>query len=108
MVTRALHLEAVSDMTSEVFIKAYSRFTARRGHCTDLYSDNGTTFKGADNELQLMLKQLSSQQHMNDIAQALLSRGTNWNFIPPAAPRRLPNAIVPNRRMSQFKSALPN
>lgn len=86
MVTHALHLEAVSDMTSEAFIKAFSRFTSRRGHCTDLYSDNGTTFKGADSELQLMLKQLTSQQHMNKIAQSLLSRGTNWHFIPPAAP----------------------
>lgn len=86
MVTRAIHLEAVSDMTSEAFIKAFTRFTARRGRCTDLYSDNGTTFKGADHELQLMLKQFSSQQHTNGIAQSLLSRGTNWHFIPPAAP----------------------
>lgn len=86
MASRAIHLEVVSGMTSEAFIAAYHRFTSRRGRCTDLHSDNGTTFKGADSEIQTMLKQLQNQQHNNNIAQTLLSEGTNWHYIPPAAP----------------------
>ncbi|XP_063830967.1 uncharacterized protein LOC135080214 [Ostrinia nubilalis] len=80
MSTRAIHLELVSDMTSQAFLAAFKRFTARRGHCTDIWSDNGTTFVGASKELQ----QLSSiQEH---IVQNLEMNGTTWHFIPPHAP----------------------
>lgn len=43
-VTKAIHLEAISDLTSASFIAAYRRLTARRGLCSDLYSDNGINF----------------------------------------------------------------
>lgn len=45
--TRAMHLELVTDLTSEAFIAALKRFVARRGICTQLYSDNATNFVGA-------------------------------------------------------------
>ena len=54
-VTRAIHLEPVSDLTSETFIAAYRRFVSRRGICRTLYSDNATTFRGADTNLRLCL-----------------------------------------------------
>lgn len=44
MTTRAIHIEAVSDMTAEAFIAAYRRFVARRGAEKHIYSDNGTNF----------------------------------------------------------------
>ena len=34
--TRAVHLEAVEDYSTEAFIAAFKRFTARRGHCSFL------------------------------------------------------------------------
>ncbi|XP_018395971.1 PREDICTED: uncharacterized protein LOC108774377 [Cyphomyrmex costatus] len=40
--TKALHLELVSDLTSEAFIAALRRFSARRGKPAHMYSDNGT------------------------------------------------------------------
>ena len=33
MATRAVHIEVVEDYSSEAFIVAFHRFTARRGHC---------------------------------------------------------------------------
>lgn len=54
MVTRALHLEAVSDLTSEAFLGALQRFVSRRGLVENLYSDNATNFAGANNELRLL------------------------------------------------------
>ena len=59
MVTRAVHIEIVSDLTVEAFLAAYSRFCARRGVCSVLYSDNTTTFKGASAELDRLFVQSS-------------------------------------------------
>jgi hypothetical protein len=39
--TRAVHIELVTDLTSQAFIAALRRFIAHRGHVQDMYSDNG-------------------------------------------------------------------
>lgn len=44
-VTRAVHLELVSCMSTEVFLLAFRRFISRRGVCSVIYSDNARTFK---------------------------------------------------------------
>lgn len=80
MCTKAIHLELVSDMTAQGFLAAFRRFTARRGNCAKLWSDNGTTFVGANKELQ----ELQSIQQSS--APFLETNGTEWHFIPPRAP----------------------
>jgi hypothetical protein len=52
MATKAIHLELVSNLTSEAFIAALKRFIARRGSIDHLYSDNGSNFVGANRELK--------------------------------------------------------
>lgn len=52
--TRATHLELVSDYSSQAFVAAYRPFVGRRGRCSDMYSDCGTTFVGANAELRSM------------------------------------------------------
>ena len=42
MATRAIHKEVVEDYSSEALIATFHRFTARRGFCKELYSDQGT------------------------------------------------------------------
>lgn len=82
MTTRAVHLELVSDLTSEAFIAALTRFTSRRGRVQELYSDNGTTFHGADKELTNAIKfwkRLSAEDTFQDF-------NIKWSFIPPVAP----------------------
>ncbi|KAG5309734.1 L259 protein, partial [Acromyrmex insinuator] len=49
--TKAVHLEAVTKLTTEAFLTALWKFTARRGLCTTLYLDNATNFVGAAREL---------------------------------------------------------
>jgi hypothetical protein len=83
-VTRALHLELVSDLTTSAFIAAFRRFTSRRGLCRHLYSDNATTFKGADSELKGMFKAAST--FYNKVGATLANDGTSWTFIPPNTP----------------------
>ncbi|CAK1584170.1 unnamed protein product [Parnassius mnemosyne] len=85
MATRAVHLELVSDLTSEAFIAAFKRFVSRRGHCSDLWSDNATTFVGADRILQVLLTEERSSVAV-DIADWLANNGTYWHRIPPYSP----------------------
>lgn len=62
-VTKAVHIEVVSDLTTESFLNALKRFISRRGKCRNLYSDNGTNFVGANNELREFSKLLNSEVH---------------------------------------------
>lgn len=84
MSTRAIHLELVSDYTSAAFLAAYRCFTARRGLPSDIYSDNGTTFQGADKELQTAYRAVLNDR---DVTTTLADDKLNWHFIPPEAPR---------------------
>ncbi|XP_059061146.1 uncharacterized protein LOC131854043 [Achroia grisella] len=85
MVTRAIHLEAVSNLSAEGFIAAFRRFVSRRGYCKDLYSDNGTNFIGADKELRAMFNKAVSD-FPKEVSSLLANEGTTWHYIPPQAP----------------------
>ncbi|CAK1594449.1 unnamed protein product [Parnassius mnemosyne] len=85
MSTRAIHLEAVTDLTSQAFISAFRRIVARRGHCGNLWSDNGTNFVGAAKELKCMFEQ-GKANLAREVAELLSNDGTTWHFIPPKAP----------------------
>lgn len=52
-VTRAVHIEVVSDLTAEAFYAAFKRLIARVGNVKRLYCDNGTNFVGTKNILNL-------------------------------------------------------
>ncbi|XP_065365766.1 uncharacterized protein LOC135958795 [Calliphora vicina] len=85
MVTKAVHLEGVTSLSTESFVAAFRRFTARRGICTDLYSDCGTNFIGANKELQILNNRCRSSLP-KDLVEQLANTGTQWHFIPPASP----------------------
>ncbi|XP_061708246.1 uncharacterized protein LOC133518600 [Cydia pomonella] len=85
MCTKAIHLEAVTDLTAQAFIAAFRRFVARRGHCAQLWSDNGTNFIGADKELRDIWSK-STNSVPKEIAELLANDGTTWHFVPPKSP----------------------
>lgn len=82
--TKAIHIEAVSDMATSGFLAAYRRFCARRGMPRHLYSDNGTNFVGASRTLR------KESTHFINVSADLLDdiskQGSEWHFIPPASP----------------------
>ncbi|XP_034942904.1 uncharacterized protein [Chelonus insularis] len=84
MSTSAIHLKLVTDYSTEAFIAAYKRFTARRGICATLSSDCGTNFKGADAHLRQFFDQQSKE--LNQISSILSNSGTKWIFNPPSSP----------------------
>ncbi|XP_046391592.1 uncharacterized protein LOC124159726 [Ischnura elegans] len=81
---RAIHLEAVSDLTTHSFLAAYRRFAGRQGVCRTLYSDNATTFQGAAKELRRMFG--AASDFYAEVASVLANDGTSWSFIPPNSP----------------------
>ncbi|XP_059048548.1 uncharacterized protein LOC131843811 [Achroia grisella] len=85
MATRAIHLEAVTDLTSQAFIAAFRRFVARRGHCLHIWSDNGTNFVGADKKLKELLRGTKIKT-LGEVMKLLSNEGTTWHFIPPRMP----------------------
>ena len=83
MNTHAIHFELVEDYRAEVFIAAFFRFIARRGHCSELFSDLGIYFVGADACLQWLFKECASDESV--IVHELVTEGTQWQFNPSSA-----------------------
>lgn len=81
--TRAIHLELVSDLSTQAFLAALTRFMARRGLCSHIHSDNGTNFVGASKVLRNYFQKSKGVQSVVDV---LANQGVQWHFIPPSAP----------------------
>ncbi|XP_043062727.1 uncharacterized protein LOC122319467 [Drosophila yakuba] len=86
LTTKALHIEVVSELTTQAFIEAFQRFIARRAKPTDLYSDNGTTFHGGKQTLDDMRRLAIQQAKDEELAGFFANEGISWHFIPPSAP----------------------
>ncbi|XP_076301998.1 uncharacterized protein LOC143220157 [Lasioglossum baleicum] len=57
--------------------------TTRRGICKNLYSDNGTNFVGANNELIALQQTLSKDEKFNHF---LTAKEISWHFMPALSP----------------------
>ncbi|XP_025996386.2 uncharacterized protein LOC113005268 [Solenopsis invicta] len=86
MAIKAVHLEVVSDLTSDGFLAALRRFIARRGLPENIYSDNGTNFIGANNRLKEMYALFNSEEHKDVVSRFASTHQVAWHFIPPLAP----------------------
>lgn len=84
MSTKAIHIELVSDLTTKEFLNALRRLMARRGKCLQLFSDNGTTFQGANNELNSIYRMFKDD--FESISDFVAGEKVEWNFIPPRSP----------------------
>lgn len=79
--TKAVHLEVVSELSTNAFILCLRRFISRRGKPRTIYCDNGTNFVGANNELGRMLK--AANGSVTDFG---VSEGIDFKFSPAYAP----------------------
>ncbi|XP_055918431.1 uncharacterized protein LOC129950523 [Eupeodes corollae] len=79
---RAIHLEIATNLSTDAFIMALRRFVSRRGCPREVFSDNGTNFRGADKELRVSLCKLNQDK----IKTFMTTHHIKWNFIPPASP----------------------
>lgn len=83
LVTRAIHVELVSDASTKAFIAALRRMIARRRKISRIVSDNGTNFIGANNYLNSIISDLV--ENARDIE---LQCKIRWRFTTPGAPHQ--------------------
>jgi hypothetical protein len=79
---RAVHIELAENMETDSFILCLRNFIGRRGQPSDIYSDNGTNFVGAERELRGSFKRLDQEKIENFLTKGM----TQWHFNPPYAP----------------------
>lgn len=84
--TRAIHIELVSNLTTNSFINALKRFCSRRGKPLQIFSDNGLNFVGANNQFMELYNLVNNKDHQNEIEKYLARDHINWNFIPARSP----------------------
>lgn len=83
--TKAIHLEAVSDLTSSAFLAALRRFVGRRGCPQRIFCDNAINFVGARNELSEIWQAVEkNSREVND--EFLAPNNIEWKFILPSSP----------------------
>ncbi|XP_065080573.1 uncharacterized protein LOC135703310 [Ochlerotatus camptorhynchus] len=78
---RAVHMEVVHSMSTESCVLAVRRFVSRRGSPAEFFSDNGTNFIGANNQLK---KEIQDREER--LASVFTNANTRWSFNPPGAP----------------------
>lgn len=81
MSIKAVHLELVSDLSTPAFINAFKRFIARRGKCANIYSDNGSNFKGANKELRVLYNFITQPSNSKTIGRFYVEQAIQWHFI---------------------------
>lgn len=85
MASKAIHIEIVSSLDSESFVAAFKRFTARRGHCSHIWSDNATNFTAGNKQLRDLFE-THLETVKNQIYDQLARDGTTWHHIPASSP----------------------
>ncbi|XP_048048490.1 uncharacterized protein LOC125269604 isoform X1 [Megalobrama amblycephala] len=60
--SRAVHIEMLTDMTTDSFINALRCFIAIRGTVQQIRSDQGTNFMGAKNEFKKALEEIDTER----------------------------------------------
>ena len=82
--SHAVHIEVTNSLDADSFILALHRFMARRGTLRSIWSDNGTNFVGAKNELQRALKEMKHDK-INSFLQTNGADWILWHNNPPGA-----------------------
>ena len=75
----AVHLEMVSDLSTDTFILTFRRFASRKSLPQVMVSDNASTYAAAAEELSALLQS-------KELETTLGSHGIIWKFIPKKAP----------------------
>ncbi len=79
-----MHIEVTRTLETEEFMEKFRKFCNRRGVPGNVYTDNGSNFIGAKNELTEIRKLLHSCKE--PAARMMAEQDIQWHFIPTRAP----------------------
>ncbi len=110
MATKAVHLEMVTDLTSEAFLAALRRFIGRRGYPETLATDNGSNFVGAQKELRDLYTFLNSTATRRSTNLFCTTHHIKWTHTPARSPHfgGLWEAAVKSMKFLLFKTVKPH
>jgi hypothetical protein len=77
--TRAVHLELLKDLSTNMFLTAFRRFVRRRGMPRKILTDNAKTFKAA-------AKEVAKIYRSDNVKRYLADKDVSWEFITEKAP----------------------
>ena len=83
LVTRAIHLELVCDMSTDEFLMCFKRFISIRGTPSEIISDNAMQFRTASDILGRVWGQIHKEE---EIASYISNKGIKWKFNVELAP----------------------
>ena len=66
-VTRAVHIEIVTNLSSQSFLRSFKRFTSRRGLPHKIISDNASTFKSATKVINEVVLDPAVSKHLSGL-----------------------------------------
>ena len=82
--SRAVHIEATSNLTTDSFIQVLRGLISRRGNVRMIRSDNGTNSVGASIELGKTFGEMD-EKRINDFLMELGGEWISWKRNPPIA-----------------------
>lgn len=86
MATKAVHMEVVSDLSTEAFLAAFKRFISRKATPSNVICDNASTLKGANNQLKALYDLQNSTDFQDKFHNYLSMKGISFKFIPAYSP----------------------
>ena len=84
LVTRAVHLEMMYDMSAQQFLQGFRRFVARHGNPKKVISDNAAQFKLASDAIYKLWGEILTKDH--DVVSYVANRNILWEFNVELAP----------------------
>lgn len=81
LTTWAVHLDLLRNMDTDAYLMALRRFITRRGRPAELWSDQGTNFRGGGRELREAFASMTPA-----LQERLFRQQIKFCFNPPAAP----------------------
>lgn len=84
--SKAVHIELVSDLSTNTFLLCLKRFIGRRGIPQRLYCDNATNFVGASSKLRELRQRFFDDANIKELMHYSTFTGFEFSFIPPRSP----------------------
>ena len=84
MNSRAVQIEVTHSLDTDSFIQALRQIIARRGNIKTIFSDNGSNFIGADNELKRAFEEMDNEK-IQAFKQEFGGDWIKWKWNPPVA-----------------------